>query len=124
MNNGLVNGVLFLDLKKAFDIFEHDILISKLRLHGLHGTSLQWFQSYLHDRKQFCKVNHVVSGVQEVRCGVPQGSTLEPLLFLLYINDLPKCLHQTKPALFADDTNLSCSGFSSLTLNINLILIS
>ena len=61
----------------------------------------------MHDRKQFYKVNHAVSGVQGVRCGVPQGFTLEPLLCLLYVNDLQKFPAQAKLASFADDTNLS-----------------
>lgn len=110
MDKGKINGVLFLDLKKAFDTVNHDILISKLELYGIRGISLEWFRSYLQKRKQICMINNECSDVMEISCGVPQGSNLGPLLFLLYINDLPSCLETTKATLFADDTNLSCSG--------------
>ena len=77
IDKGLVNGVLFLDLKKAFDT----VLIEKLKLYGFQKQSLSWFKSYLKDRKQFCKINQTQSSIRNVRCGIPQGSTLGPLLF-------------------------------------------
>ena len=110
MDNGLLNGVLFLDFKKAFDSVNHNILLSKLELYGIRGTSLKWFRSYLSNRKQICSINGKQSDVNDLKCGVPQGSNLGPFLFLLYINDLPRCLQTTKARLFADDTTLSISA--------------
>ena len=112
MDKGLISGVLFLDLKKAFDTVDHHILISKLQLYGIRGRSLEWFKSYLEERKQICTINGKLSDAREIGCGVPQGSNLGPILFLLYINDLPNCLESTKATLFADDTNLTCEGIS------------
>ena len=84
-------------------------------------------QSYLTDRKQKCQIGDVVSSERHVTCGIPQGSILGPLLFLLYINDLPECLNQTTPRLFADDTNLSVAGESieevELVMNNNYDLL-
>ena len=113
MDSGLINAVLYLDLKKAFDMVNPDILISKLQRYGIRGISLGWFRSYFKNRKQICKINNESSDINEINCGVPQGSNLGPLLFLLYINDLPNCLETTKANLFADDTNLLCSGYTS-----------
>ena len=120
MDRGLLNGVLFLDLKKAFDTINHDILISKLRLYGVRGDSLIWFQSYIQQRKQVCSVNNTISNIREINCGVPQGSNLGPLLFLLYINDLPDCLETTNPALFADDTNISSKAPTPIEIETHL----
>lgn len=110
MDKGLINGVVFLDLKKAFDTVDHKILINKLECYGIKNSALRWFTSYLSNRRQVCKIGSSVSESKLITTGVPQGSNLGPLLFLLYINDLPNCLESSAPALFADDTNLSVSG--------------
>lgn len=112
MDKGLINGILFLDLKKAFDTVDHKILVSKLERYGVRGVTLKWFQSYLHERKQICKINSSKSNTNNITCGVPQGSNLGPLLFLVYINDLPNCLETTQASMFADDTNITCRGES------------
>ena len=108
----MFNLVVLLDLKKAFDTVNHDILVRKLELYGINGSALTMIQSYLSDRKQKCQLGDVMSSERHVTCGIPQGSILGPLLFLLYINDLPECLHEAAPRLFADDTNLTVAGES------------
>ncbi len=110
MDNGLLNGVLFLDLKKAFDCVDHQILLNKLALYGIRGITLNWFKSYLSKRKQICKVNNIFSDVKPIKTGVPQGSNLGPLLFLTYVNDLPNCLDSASASMFADDTNITITG--------------
>ncbi|CAB4006755.1 Hypothetical predicted protein, partial [Paramuricea clavata] len=120
MDAGLINGVLFLDLKKAFDTVNHKILLSKLGFYGIRGLALSWFQSYLSNRKQICKVNNSLSTFQNITCGIPQGSNLGPLLFTIYINDLPNSLEITEPAMFADDTSLTATGESSFEIEYKL----
>ena len=101
-----LNCGLFLDLSKAFDTVNHDVLISKLQYYGICGISNDWFTSYLKDRKQFTSIGNVTSDQRPILCGVPQGSVLGPLLFLLYINDFPNCAKALDTHLFADDCNI------------------
>ena len=114
IDNGLVNGVVFIDLKKAFDTIDHQIILQKLRNYGIDHCSLKWFKSYLTGRTQKCKINDRLSKSTSINCGIPQGSNLGPLLFLIYINDLPNCLHghHATPRMFADDTSLSYAADS------------
>ena len=96
---------IFLDLKKAFDTVNHQILIDKLNFYGIRGIPLAWLTSYLDNRQQYVMVNGHVSSNNTVVCGVPQGSVLGPL-FLLYINDLFLSSNYLSFFLFADDTNI------------------
>ena len=100
---------IFCDLRKAFDTVPHHLLLKKLSKLGIRGTNLLWFKSYLSGRRQFVHIGGVSSSMLEIILGVPQGSILGPLLFLLYINDLPLCT-KILVLMFADDTTLLASG--------------
>ena len=115
---------IFLDFAKAFDTVNHDILINKLEYYGIRGSPLNWFKSYLQDRQQYTNINGTLSSLEYMKCGVPQGSILGPLLFLIYINDIVQSSSILKFILFADDTTIFFSGKPSPsfqnTLNIEL----
>ena len=101
---------IFLDFSKAFDTVDHSILLPKLSSYDVRGEALVWFQSYLSNRYQFVTYNGVSCEKKEVKYGVPQGSILGPLLFLIYINDLSDVCKCSLHILFADDTNLFYHG--------------
>ncbi len=107
IDNGETSGVLFLDLRKAFDTVDHYILLRKLRSIGLKESAVTWFRSYLTNRMQSVKYNGEVSDPLPITCGVPQGSILGPLLFIIYVNDMPDAFVGPKLNLYADDTAIS-----------------
>ena len=108
---------VFIDLSKAFDTVDHDILLKKLQFYGIDGITNKWFKNYLTNRKQYIQFTEVEkTDLQLVKCRVPQGSILGPLLFLLYVNDLPSASQLIDPIMFADDTNLFYSDENINTL--------
>ena len=111
---------IFLDLCKAFDKIDHGIILNKLEYYGIWGVANDWFASYLSNRRQFASLFGTNLDYQTVTCGVPQGLVLGPLLFLLYINDVPKCSNILEFHLFADDTNLFLNSPNILNLETNL----
>ena len=107
MDKGLVSVVIFLDLAKAFHTEKHSLLINKLKALGVNGINLDWFQwfaSYLDCRQQQVFYNGELSATQSITTGVPQGSVLVPLLFLVYVNELPNNIRENSRSMFADDT--------------------
>ena len=100
---------VFLDLSKVFDTINHDILLKKLHFYGIRGVPNSWFANYLSNRKQFTEINNCKSALTNVSTGVPQGSILGPILFLLYINDINNCTLLNLLS-FADDTTIYRSG--------------
>ncbi len=120
IDRGNAVGVLFLDLAKAFDSVDHELLLDKLRLLGFKANSVAWFKSYLKDRYQVTAVGGCISDVAKVECGVPQGSILGPLLFLCFLNDLPIHLKHCIPSLYADDTALLYADNNILSISNKL----
>ena len=108
IENGEIIVGVYLDFSKAFDTVDHDTLLTKLYHYGIRGKALQWFKSYMSERKQFVTYNGT-SSMKTIYCGVPQGSILGPILFLLHINDMSNVCKNTEPFLFADDSNLLIS---------------
>ena len=88
-----------------FNTVNYSILLDKLNFYGIRGKSLEWFTSYVTDRQQCVSYNETTSCYKTISCGVPQGSILDPLLFLLYINDIGNCCNLLQFTLFADDTD-------------------
>ena len=110
-DNRLTCGI-FVDLSKAFDTVNHNILLAKLEHYGIRGNANKLFKSYLTNRKQFVQINEHQSSTQNISCGVPQGSVLGPLLFILFINDLSICCPTGAVRIFADDTSVYFSSSS------------
>ena len=121
LDSNRVGCGIFIDLQKAFDTVNHTILLQKLSHYGIRGTSLLWFQSYLTDRQQYVSINNHSSQLGGITCGVPQGSVLGPLLFLIYINDLPNVSKVLSFFLYADDTNIYYESVNITKLRNKLV---
>ena len=123
IESGQLSCGIFLDLRKAFDTVDHDILLAQLHSYGIRATPYDWFVSYLSNTSQSVSIGNTTSSSAVISCGVPQGS-LGPLLFLLYINDFSNCSNLFDFHLFADDSNLffAESSLESLETKVNLEL--
>ena len=106
LDNDKIPFCIFMDLSKAFDTLDHSILLKKLSFYGVSGVALGWFESYIYQRKQYVKFHETKSSTEQINIGVPQGSILGPLLFLIYVNDINNASSMFKYILYADDTTL------------------
>ena len=105
-----ISLLLLIDFSKAFDMVEHTILLRKLEHYGIRGLALRWMTSYLQNRSQFVSLSGENSSIKHMQYGEPQGSILGPLLFIIYINDLPNIFNRAKFILYADDANIIING--------------
>ena len=110
IDNNMYTCGVFLDFSKAFDAVNHNILLKKMEQYGIRGLPLQLFTSYLTNRQQYTAMGNTVSSRQAVTCGNPQGSSFGPVLFLIYINDIPNCSSLLTFRIFANDTNVFASA--------------
>ena len=120
IESGLETAAVTLDLAKAFDVVDRELLKKKLEIYGVRGKALNWIKTYFENRKQHLKYNEILSAEEVVNYGVPQGSILGPILFIIYINDMPNCSRKSDFFVFADDTNIVISAKDSTSLQTEI----
>ena len=110
MDNDKVTGMISIDLKKAFDLVSHEILLQKLQIYGLSDSAVKWFHFYLSDRQQCVKVNGCTSSLLPINQGIPQGTIVGPMLFLIFISDAPLYVQNSNMNIYAYDATLISSS--------------
>jgi hypothetical protein len=120
VNEGKMVGTVFIDLSKAFDTISHSRLLKKLESYGVDGVELAWFNDYLFNRSQRVQYENMLSAEEKVFCGVPQGSIIGPLLFVLFYNDFPSCLKHSQCIIYADDTVIYVPGMDVFIIESRL----
>ena len=120
LESNMITYAVFLDLSKAFDTIDHDILLRKLHFNGVRCVPLEWLRNYLAGRPQYVSQYDMNSASRDVTCDIPQGSVLRPLLFIIYTNDLPKSLSSSKSILFADNTTIYNASQNPITAITNI----
>ena len=120
INNGLYTCTCLIDLSKCFDCVHHEILLKELNKYRINDRELAWFQSYLNNRKQVVPYNNISSSACKINIGVPQGTVLGPILFLIYMNDLPNILPKDHCIMYADDITLFASSKNFSEANTKL----
>ena len=120
MDKGKIVEIVMIDLSRAFDSIDHSLLLAKLSAYGVCGTELTWFTSYLNNRKQRVVLSGIASEWGSVTNGVPQGSILGPLLFIIFVNDLPDVVEHCTVNLYADDTAIYVSDEDPGTVGFEL----
>ena len=122
-DKGQHTGLILIDLQKAFDTINYEILLEKMAFLNFSETAIAWFRSYLTNRSFIVDVDSTLSEPAQLVCGVPQGSIIGPLLFLVYINDLPQAVKDSDIRLYVDDTCISFKHKNIVTINENSIKI-
>ena len=120
VSDGNLTGVCSFDITKCFDTINHAILLNKMSFYGFNDHTSKWFQSYLNKREQIVSFRNQLSGKCQLQIGVPQGSVLWPLLFLIYVNDINRHVHLGSCNIYADDTLIYCTGNNITELKYNI----
>ena len=120
VSDGHLTGVCSFDITKCFDTINHAILLKKMYFYGFNDHTSKWFQSYLNKREQIVSCRNQLSGKCQLQIGVPQGSVLGPLLFLIYVNDINRHVHLGSCSIYADDTLIYCTGNNITELKYNI----